>query len=114
MNISHTLFDSITKKLKLNIVSSLQEEKFHIKNLLNKKNKLKNLTEKNSKLSIKSQQNYKNSIIYFIINISFLRSNTYVHLSDTNGKTLLFYSAGQVNLTSSLRICATDFIPMFV
>ena len=41
--------------------------------------------------------------MFYIINISFLKANTYIHLSNTKGETILFFSAGQVNLTGKQK-----------
>ena len=103
MNLSNTLFNTITKKLKLNN-SSLQEEKFYIKNLYYRTQNLKKITENNFKLSPLKNINYnENSVVFYIINISFLKANTYIHLSNTKGETILFFSAGQVNLTGKQK-----------
>ena len=103
MNLSNTLFNITTKKLKLQN-SSLQEEKFYIKNLFYKTDDLKNnSTNKNVKLNINQFKKDDVTLVFFILNISFLKTNTYIHLSNTKGETLLFFSAGQVNLTGKQK-----------
>lgn len=98
MNLSNTLFNTVTKKLKLNTFS-LQEEKFYIKNLLYKTEDLKKITDNNLKLKLQRKSSaYETTNIIFIINISFLKANTFVHVSNAKGETLIFFSAGQVNL----------------
>ena len=98
MNLSNTLFNTVTKKLKLNTFS-LQEEKFYIKNLLYKTEDLKKITDNNLKLKLQGKSSaYETTNIIFIINISFLKANTFVHVSNAKGETLIFFSAGQVNL----------------
>ena len=39
----------------------------------------------------------------YIINISFLKANTTIHISDIKGNLKLFYSAGSVNLTGKQK-----------
>lgn len=98
MNLSNTLFNTVTKKLKLNNFS-LQEEKFYIKNLFYKTENLKKITDTNLKLRLPHKNSFdKTTNIFYIINISFLKANTFVHVSNTKGETLIFFSAGQVNL----------------
>lgn len=102
MNLSNTLFNTITKKLKLNN-SSLEEEKFYIKNLFYKTNDLKKTINKNVKLKISNFKKDDPTLVFYILNISFLKTNTYLHLSNTKGETLIFFSAGQVNLTGKQK-----------
>lgn len=111
MSLSNVLFHSVANKLKLKTLT-LQEEKFHIKNLLNQITLLKKLKEKNyKKLSVKQfdtslvQQNLNNQdlVIMYIVNISFLKANTTIHVSDTKGNMKLFYSAGSVGLTGKQK-----------
>lgn len=92
MSLSNILFNSVATKLKLKTLT-LQEEKFYVKNLLNQITFLKKSKEKNYKnLSVRkldhdvTQQNTtydQNLIVMYIINISFLKANTTIHVSDT-------------------------------
>ena len=100
MNLSNILFNNISNKLKLTL---LEKEKFYIKNLFNQINQLEQIKKTNyKKLGQKSVEN-KNSFkqdltVYYIINISFLKANTTIHLSDIKGNIKLFYSAGDIGL----------------
>lgn len=119
MNLSNTLFSTISKKLKFN-ESSLQKEKIYIKNLFVKTKNLK-ATQHDSKLIDKNtfnqKQNNANNIVTYTINISFLKANTFIHLSNIKGETLLFFSAGQVNLSGkqkkNRRVAITKLIALF-
>lgn len=110
MNLSNTLFNNLTNKLKLDTYL-LEKERFYVKNLLNQINNLKKLKENNYKsLSvdkfdvIKHKENINQDLmIMYIINISFLKANTTVHVSDIKGNIKLFYSAGSVGLTGKQK-----------
>jgi len=104
MVLSNDLFNAITNKLELK-TSLLNEERLYVKNLLDKINHLKKLREKDYKtLSLKkttykrSSESDTNLIVMYIINISFLKANTTIHVSDVKGNVKLFYSAGSVGL----------------
>lgn len=99
MNLSNILFNNISNKLKLTL---LEKEKFYTKNLFyqinqleeNKKNFLKKLSQKKNNYNLLEE----NLTVYYIINITFLKTNTAIHLSDIKGNTKLFYSTGDVGL----------------
>ena len=98
MNLSNILFNNISNKLKLTL---LNREKFYIKNLFNQIIQLEQIKKKNYKKL--GQKNNKNILkqdltVYYIINISFLKANTTIHLSDIKGNIKLFYSAGDIGL----------------
>lgn len=109
MNLSHTLFTTLSNKLKLRI-SLLNEETFSIEKLKNqinllkkiKENGYKNLSIKKNRLKLKSE-NSQNLILIYIINISFLKTNTTIHISDIKGNMKLFYSAGSVKLAGKQK-----------
>jgi ribosomal protein S11 len=42
-------------------------------------------------------------VVIYIINISFLKANTTIHVSDIQGNLKLFYSAGSVDLTGKQK-----------
>jgi ribosomal protein S11 len=110
MNLSNTLFNSLTNKLKLDTYL-LEKERFYVKNLLSQIDYLKKLKEKNYKtLSVNkfTEVKHKESIsqdlmVMYIINISFLKANTTIHVSDIKGNIKLFYSAGFVGLTGKQK-----------
>lgn len=110
MTLSNTLFDTLTNKLKLE-TSLLQKEKFYVKNLLNQATYLKKLKESNSKnlsakeffISNNKETNLQSFMVTYIINISFLKANTTIHVSDTQGNLKLFYSAGSVELSGKQK-----------
>jgi ribosomal protein S11 len=100
MSLSNILFNNISNKLKLTL---LEKEKFYIKNLFNQINQLEQIKKKNYKeLGQKSMENNnflkQDLTVYYIINISFLKANTTIHLSDIKGNIKLFYSAGDIGL----------------
>jgi ribosomal protein S11 len=102
MNLSNTLFNTISKKLKLK-VSLLNEEKLYVQNLKIQIDSLKKIKENDSKI-ISAQKNQirldnnQDLILMYVINISFLKANTTIHVSDIKGNMKLFYSAGSVGL----------------
>jgi ribosomal protein S11 len=110
MNLSNTLFNNLANKLKLN-TSLLQEEKFYVTNLLNQVTNLKKLKTNDYKnLGVKKFGIHKNKetisqdfIVMYIINISFLKANTHIHVSDIQGNLKLFYSAGSVDLAGKQK-----------
>lgn len=108
MNLSNALFNAVSSKLKLKI-SLLNEEKFYVENLLTQVDSLKKIKENNyknislDKINNIDQANNQNLLIMYIINISFLKANTTIHVSDTKGNIKLFYSAGSVALTGKQK-----------
>lgn len=110
MNLSNTFFSNLANKLKLE-TSLLQEEKFYVKNLLNqviylkklKTNDYKNLGVEKFGISNNREINLQDFVIMYVINISFLKANTTIHVSDTQGNLKLFYSAGSVALTGKQK-----------
>ena len=110
MNLSNTLFNNLTNKLKLDTYL-LEKERFYVKNLLDQIDYLKKLKEENYKnLSInkfniiKHKENVNEDLmVMYIINISFLKANTTIHVSDIKGNIKLFYSAGSVGLTGKQK-----------
>lgn len=110
MTLSNTLFNNLANKLKLE-TSLLQEEKFYVKNLLNQVTYLKKLKANDYKsLGIEKFGTYnsKNTspqdfMVMYIINISFLKANTTIHVSDIQGNLKLFYSSGSVALTGKQK-----------
>ena len=110
MNLSNTLFNNLTNKLQLDTYL-FEKEKDYIGNLLNQIDYLKKLKEQNYKnLSItefakfKQERNIEqNFMIMYVVNISFLKANTTIHVSDTKGNIKLFYSAGSVGLTGKQK-----------
>ena len=107
MNLSHTLFITLAKRLKLK-VSLLNEERHYVKNLKTQINSLKKVKENKYKnLSIEKYQlkpeNHTNLIVMYVLSISFLKANTTIHVSDIKGNMKLFYSAGSVGLAGKQK-----------
>lgn len=110
MNLSNTLFNNLTNNLQLDTYS-FEKEKIYVENLQNQIGHLKKLKEQNHKsLSVtefaKSEQRQdieQDFMVMYIINISFLRANTTIHVSDIRGNIKLFYSAGSVGLTGKQK-----------
>lgn len=107
MNLSHTLFTAISNRLKLK-VSLLNEEKLYVKNLKTQINSLKKVKENDYKdISLQQyQSNFKtnqNLIVMYVINVSFLKANTTIHVSDIKGNMKQFYSAGSVGLSGKQK-----------
>jgi len=107
MNLSHTLFTTISDKLKLK-TSLLNEERLYIKNLKIQIDSLKKIKENDYKnVSIKRNQLKseisQNLVVMYVINISFLKANTTIHVSDIKGNMKLFYSAGSVGLAGKQK-----------
>jgi ribosomal protein S11 len=110
MNLSNTLFNHLANKLKLE-TSLLQEEKFYVKNLQNqiiylkklKENDYKSLSVKKFILDNNKELNSQDFMIMYIINVSFSKANTTIHVSDIQGNLKLFYSAGSVELSGKQK-----------
>lgn len=103
MSLSNTLFETISKELKLK-ASLLTEERDHVKSLKSQSDMLKKAKEIDyRKIALKSsiinQELTQDLIVMYIISISFLKANTTIHISDAKGNVKLFYSAGSVGLT---------------
>lgn len=103
MNLSNTLFNNLAHKLKLE-TSLLQEEKFYVENLLNQVIYLKKLKTNNYKnLGVKKfiiynnynkETNPQDFMVMYIIDVSFLKANTTIHVSDICGNLKLFFFCG--------------------
>lgn len=110
MNLSNTLFNNLANKLKLE-TSLLQEEKQYVENLLNqvtylkklKTNDYKSLGVKKFTIHDNKEINLQDFMVVYIINVSFLKANTTIHVSDIRGNLKLFFSAGSVNLTGKQK-----------
>lgn len=109
MSLSSALFATLSNKLKLKTFL-LNEERFYLENLKTQINSLKKIKEKDYKDVIttkksgsKSEKNNQNLIILYIINISFLKANTTIQVSDIKGNIKLFYSAGSVGLAGKQK-----------
>ena len=95
MNLSNTLFETISKKLNLK-VSLLNEERGYVKNLKTQIDSLKKTKEANYKSlgvqnSLISTELNQDLMVMYVINISFLKANTTIHVSDIKGNMKLFY-----------------------
>lgn len=110
MNLSNTLFNNLAHKLKLE-TSLLQKEKLYIENLLNQVIYLKKLKTNNYKsLGVRKfaihnnkEINPQDFMVMYIINVSFLKANTTIHVSDIRGNLKLFFSAGSVDLAGKQK-----------
>jgi len=110
MTLSNTLFHNLTNKLELE-ASLLEKEKSYVKNLLNQATYLKKLRNNDSKnpsmkefiINNNKETNLQDFVIAYIVNISFLKANTMIHISDTKGNLKLFYSAGSVDLSGKQK-----------
>lgn len=107
MNLSNTLFTTISNKLKLK-TSLLNEERLYVKNLKIQIDSLKKIKENDYKnISFERNQlkseNSQNLVVMYVINISFLKANTTIHISDIKGNMKLFYSAGSVGLAGKQK-----------
>lgn len=109
MSLSNTLFNNLANKLKLE-TSLLKKEKFYVKNLLNQVTYLKKLkTSSYKSLGVKKfginnkKLNPQDFMIMYVINISFLKANTTIHVSDVQGNIKLFYSGGSVDLSGKQK-----------
>ena len=110
MNLSSTLFNNLTNRLQLD-THLFEEERTYVKNLQDQIDSLKKLKEQNyKKLSVaefaKSKQEAsieQDLIVMYIINVSFSKANTTIHVSDIKGNVKLFYSAGSVGLTGKQK-----------
>lgn len=103
MNLSNILFNNISNKLKF----LTNKKKFYIKNLLNQIHQLEQIKKKNYKKLGTKIVNYnsfkQNLTVFYVINISFLKTNTIIHLSDIKGNIKLFYSAGEIGLSGKQK-----------
>lgn len=110
MNLSNTLFNNLANKLKLKTFL-LQEKKIFVQNLLNqiihlkelKASNYKNLSVKKSIIYNKKEINPQNFMVMYILNISFLKANTVIHVSDIHGNLKFFSSAGSVDLNGKQK-----------
>ena len=92
MSLSNILFNSLAVKLKLETLQ-IEEEILYTEKLLKKVSSLKKLKENHYKnLNFKKPLNVGGDVksdddffVMYIINISFLRANTTIHVSDIKG-----------------------------
>lgn len=110
MNLSNTLFNNLANRLKLE-TSLLQEEKLYVENLLNqvtylkklKTNDYKNLGVRKSATQRSKEINPQDFMVVYVVNVSFLKANTTIHVSDIRGNLKLFFSAGSVDLAGKQK-----------
>lgn len=107
MNLSNILFSVVSTKLNLK-VSLLNQERLYVQNLKKQAGYLRRIKENNHKsLSLKESparfEEQQNLLVMYILNISFLKANTTIHISDTKGCVKLFYSAGSVGLAGKQK-----------
>lgn len=110
MNLSNTLFNNLTNKLQLDTYL-FEKEKHYVENLQSQVDYLKKLKEQDYKnLSVakfaesKQEQSIDQDLmVMYIVNISFLKANTTIHVSDIKGNIKLFYSSGSVGLTGKQK-----------
>lgn len=110
MNLSNTLFNNLANRLKLE-TSLLQEEKLYVENLLNQVTYLKKLKTNDYKnLGVRKFATQKNKeinpqdfMVVYVVNVSFLKANTTIHVSDIQGNLKLFFSAGSVDLAGKQK-----------
>ena len=87
----------------------IQLKKKYIKNLENNVSLLSNIKEKNYKLLsnkiILSKNFYtsQDNLVMYIIDISFSRSNTFLHILDSDGNLKVFRSAGSFNYSGKSK-----------
>lgn len=104
MNLSNILLNNLSNKLKL---TSINKEKFYVKNLLNQVVQLEQTKKKTYKsLILDKSKSLKKDLtaVCYIITISFLKANTIINLSDIKGNIKLFYSAGNIGLIGKQKI----------
>lgn len=116
MNLSHLLFNNISNKLKLTL---LDKEKFYLKNLFSQIDQLEQINIKKIKnLNIQNNLFKENLTVYYIINITFLKANTTINISDIKGNIKLFYSTGDIGLKGKQkkkrRIAINKLISLFI
>lgn len=110
MNLPDILFNNLTNRLQLD-THLFRKEKDYIENLSNRIDYLRELKKQNYKdLSTvefvengRKQSIEQDLMIMYIINVSFLKANTTIHVSDIKGNIKLFYSAGTVGLTGKQK-----------
>lgn len=106
MNLYQIILNHVSDKLKfkkeINYVNVLLNNISFLNEL--KKNNLKNLIDIKFLNDINNNNSIKEDfLITYIINISFLKTNTIVNISDIKGNTKLFYTAGNVNLSGKQK-----------
>jgi ribosomal protein S11 len=93
MNLSNILFNNISNNLNLTL---LKKEKCYIQLLFTKIDQLKQNKKKIFTYDISYLFATDLVTVCYIINITFLKANTTIHLSDIKGNTKLFYSTGDI------------------
>jgi len=104
MNLYNVLFKSILEKLKL------KKEITYTTSLLNTVSFLKELKKNNNYQSFTFNKFLHDKsliqedfMVMYIINISFLKTNTIINISDIKGNIKLFYTAGNVSLSGKQK-----------
>jgi ribosomal protein S11 len=86
-------FSTFLEKIKLK-----KQYLYHVKNKLKIINKLKDKNYKKVNSNIyNSEIKFGNTLVSYIIDITFSKSNTLIHVMDFSGNLKFFCSAGQVN-----------------
>ena len=93
MNLSNILFNRISIKLDLTL---LTKEKLYEKFLINQINQLEQNKTQIFNYNISDPFATHLITVYYILNITLLKTNTTIHLSDIKGNTKLFFSTGDI------------------
>jgi ribosomal protein S11 len=96
----------ITTNLTFNLngfLKNISIKKQYLKNLKKQFLLVNNIKQKNYKLLnteliTKNKYYYNNNLIMYIIDLTFSRSNTFLHVMDSSGKLKFFSSAGHFNI----------------
>ena len=99
-NLSNVLLHTVNNKSEF--LSQFKKELVYINKLSNK------IFEYSDKINLyenlyDNKVNTKKFLVTYTINISFLKANTMVHISDIKGNVKLFYTSGSVNLTGKQK-----------
>lgn len=104
----------------LSIIENISKKKKYINLLKSQSEKLTKIKNKQSKcLSLTNNLNLKeNQIVKYIIDITFSKTNTLLHIMSFSGKLIYFYSAGQFKFKGknkrSLRLIIKEFYKLLV
>lgn len=88
---------------------NIKSTKKYIKNLKNKNDLLVEIEKTNYKhlsslmLSPTSHSNVQDNLVTYIIDVNFLRSNTFIHIMDFSGKSKFFYCSGSFNYSGKIK-----------
>ena len=102
MSLSNSIIKNLLLKSTLKL-KELEDKKSHNKEITNKAKLLLSSDINSLQKTFVLANRFEDLLISYIISVTFLRTNTTIQLSDTKGKSMLFFNTGNVGLVGKQK-----------